>query len=391
MAGYAGVCFAFATERISIATFDPSVSILVVSMVVIGGLDSIAGAVLGALYLVGLPAIFGTTPTIEFLTSGLGLMAFILYLPGGLAEVMHRLGRPGHGRCRAPPARRPGGTARRAGRRRGAATARAVGADRGGGRGRSREPADRRGHHRRRRRRREALGLAARREGPARLEVDELVVSFGGLRALDGVSLSAEPGTIVGLIGPNGSGKTTLLDAVSGLVAPDAGRVALDGEDLADYLPEERSRARPGPLVPGLPAVPRAHGARTRSAVAEDARRRVGVLSTTLQLPVGAARRAGQARGRRPGHRARSASSGSATTAPVHLSTGTRRVVDLASIVLAGPRLLLLDEPTAGHRPARGRGLHPAAPPAPRGDRLHDPPRRARRARWCSSCARPWW
>jgi ABC-type branched-subunit amino acid transport system permease subunit len=92
MAGYAGVCFAFATERISVATFDPYVSILVVAMVVVGGLDSIAGAVLGALYAIGLPALFGTTPTIEFLTSGLGIMVVILYLPGGLAEVMRRAG-----------------------------------------------------------------------------------------------------------------------------------------------------------------------------------------------------------------------------------------------------------------------------------------------------------
>ena len=72
MAGYAGVCLAFATERFSTATFDPTFSILVVSMVVIGGLGSIDGAVLGAIYLVGLPAIFGTDPTIQFLTSGLG-------------------------------------------------------------------------------------------------------------------------------------------------------------------------------------------------------------------------------------------------------------------------------------------------------------------------------
>ncbi|MGP8058193.1 MAG: ABC transporter permease [Acidimicrobiales bacterium] len=92
MAGYAGVCLAFADERFSTTTFDPSVSILIVSMVVIGGLGSVPGAVLGALYLVGLPAIFGSTPTIQFLTSGLGLIAFILYLPGGLAEVLHRLG-----------------------------------------------------------------------------------------------------------------------------------------------------------------------------------------------------------------------------------------------------------------------------------------------------------
>jgi ABC-type branched-subunit amino acid transport system permease subunit len=57
MTGYAGVCLAFATERFSTDTFDPTFSILVVSMVVIGGLDSIPGALLGALYLEGLPAI----------------------------------------------------------------------------------------------------------------------------------------------------------------------------------------------------------------------------------------------------------------------------------------------------------------------------------------------
>jgi len=92
VAGYAGVCLGFATQRFSTDTFSPTLSILVVSMVVIGGLDAIGGAVLGAIYLVGLPAIFGSTPTIQFLTSGIGLMAFILYLPGGMADLLHRLG-----------------------------------------------------------------------------------------------------------------------------------------------------------------------------------------------------------------------------------------------------------------------------------------------------------
>jgi branched-chain amino acid transport system permease protein len=92
MAGYAGACLAFATERFSTTTFDPTVSFIIISMVVIGGLGSIAGAVLGALYLEGLPAIFGANPTIQFLTSGLGLIAFILYLPGGLGELLHRFG-----------------------------------------------------------------------------------------------------------------------------------------------------------------------------------------------------------------------------------------------------------------------------------------------------------
>jgi ABC-type branched-subunit amino acid transport system permease subunit len=92
MAGYAGVLLAFGSERFSTDTFDPTFSILVVSMVVIGGLDSITGAILGAIYLIGLPAIFGATSTIEFLTSGLGLLAFVLYLPGGMAELLHRFG-----------------------------------------------------------------------------------------------------------------------------------------------------------------------------------------------------------------------------------------------------------------------------------------------------------
>jgi ABC-type branched-subunit amino acid transport system permease subunit len=92
MAGYAGACFAFATQRFSTTTFDPTISFIIIAMVVIGGLGSIPGAILGALYLEGLPAIFGANPTIQFLTSGLGVVAFILYLPGGLGEVLHRFG-----------------------------------------------------------------------------------------------------------------------------------------------------------------------------------------------------------------------------------------------------------------------------------------------------------
>ena len=94
VAGYAGVCFAFASQQLNNTdiTFDPTTSFVIISMVVIGGLGSITGAILGALYLEGLPALFGTSPTIQFLTSGLGLIAFILYLPGGLAELLHRLG-----------------------------------------------------------------------------------------------------------------------------------------------------------------------------------------------------------------------------------------------------------------------------------------------------------
>jgi ABC-type branched-subunit amino acid transport system permease subunit len=92
MAGYAGVCLAFASQRFNTTTFAPSTSILLIVMVVIGGLGSVPGALLGAIYLVGLPAIFGTDSTIQFLTSGIGVVVFVLYLPGGLAEVMRNGG-----------------------------------------------------------------------------------------------------------------------------------------------------------------------------------------------------------------------------------------------------------------------------------------------------------
>ncbi len=180
----------------------------------------------------------------------------------------------------------------------------------------------------------------------ARLDIQEVSVAFGGLRAVDDVTLQVEPGSVVGLIGPNGSGKTTLLDAISGLVAPSGGRVRLDGEDLADYLPEDRARLgvvrsfQDCRLFPELTV-------EDTLLLCEDVRRPVGVLSTTMQLP--RARRAERDKRRAIDRviasfgleRFRKHQIG-------HLSTGTRRVVDLASILLNRPRLLLLDEPTAG-------------------------------------------
>ena len=91
-AGAAGVCFVFLTERVNTSTFAAPESILVVSMAIIGGLGSVPGAVLGALYLIGLPAFFGSTPTMQFVTSSIGLTIALLYLPGGLAVLLRRFG-----------------------------------------------------------------------------------------------------------------------------------------------------------------------------------------------------------------------------------------------------------------------------------------------------------
>lgn len=74
------------------------------------------------------------------------------------------------------------------------------------------------------------------------LEVDSVSVSFGGIKALDGVDLDVGEGTVTGLIGPNGAGKTTLFDVVTGLREPDRGSVAFDGREITSLKPHARAR-----------------------------------------------------------------------------------------------------------------------------------------------------
>jgi branched-chain amino acid transport system ATP-binding protein len=75
------------------------------------------------------------------------------------------------------------------------------------------------------------------------LDIHGLQRSFYGVRALDGVDLAVEAGTITGLIGPNGAGKTTLFHCVSGLVPPEGGRVVFDGRDVTGWRPDRVTRA----------------------------------------------------------------------------------------------------------------------------------------------------
>jgi branched-chain amino acid transport system ATP-binding protein len=70
------------------------------------------------------------------------------------------------------------------------------------------------------------------------LEIDDIVMAFGGLRAVDGCSFRVEAGTITGLIGPNGAGKTTLFNVIAGALRPSSGRVRFRGEDVAGLPPE---------------------------------------------------------------------------------------------------------------------------------------------------------
>ena len=78
---------------------------------------------------------------------------------------------------------------------------------------------------------------------PAALAVEHVVAGYGGVLALQDVSITASPGTITAVLGANGAGKTTLLATISGFVRPRQGRIRLDETDLARRRPEEIVRA----------------------------------------------------------------------------------------------------------------------------------------------------
>jgi branched-chain amino acid transport system ATP-binding protein len=195
-------------------------------------------------------------------------------------------------------------------------------------------------------------------EGTARpiLEAEGIVKRFGGVLALDDVSLL--DGQVLGVIGPNGSGKTTLFDVISGFTPPDAGTVRYEGIDITGLSPEERAkrklvrRFQDAKLFPSLTVF-------ETLLVALDQRNEV--RSTVLAaLSAPQARRAERRLRLRAERLLELLELGGYRDKFVkELSTGLRRIVDLACVLAAEPRVLLLDEPSSGIAQAEAEGLGP--------------------------------
>jgi branched-chain amino acid transport system ATP-binding protein len=192
-----------------------------------------------------------------------------------------------------------------------------------------------------------ALAPAALDDPDVGLQIVGVAKRYGGVTAIDGVDLHAPPGRIVGIIGANGAGKTTLFDVCSGFIAPDAGRILLDGEDITDLSPSERASRGLGRSFQDARLFP---SLTVAEAVAVSLERHVEVRDPLLcalhTSSVAESERAIRARvddllelfnlGRWR------------TNFVAELSTGTRRVVDLACAMALEPRVLLLDEPSSG-------------------------------------------
>ena len=173
------------------------------------------------------------------------------------------------------------------------------------------------------------------------LRIENLAKNFGGLRVTDDVTLEVMPGELHAVIGPNGAGKTTLINQISGLLAPDAGRIVFAGEDVTGMAVDRRAQrglARSFQITSVLPrfsvlenvalAVQARSGTSFRffGRAADEEALNAPALAALAQ--VGLADRANALAG--------------------ELSHGEKRALELAIALAMEPKLLLLDEPMAG-------------------------------------------
>ncbi|ADB51211.1 ABC transporter ATP-binding protein [Conexibacter woesei] len=163
------------------------------------------------------------------------------------------------------------------------------------------------------------------------LDVRDLQVHFGGVKAIDGVSLTLSQGEILGLIGPNGAGKSTLLNAVTGFQRPTGGMVSLDGRDVTGVAPQRLARRRlirtfqAARLFPALSVAENVE----LGAVGVGGSRRSGLRTAREVLAwLGLEQLADRPAGAVP--------------------HGAQRRVCVARALAGRPRFLLLDEPAAG-------------------------------------------
>jgi branched-chain amino acid transport system permease protein len=301
-AGLAGVLYTYLTGYLSPDAFTFDVLIAVLAATVVGGAGSVWGAPVGAAILVLGPLQASSFEQYSTAVYGAFLVLVGALFSGGLASLVRRLARQASRRYR---------------------TSQAAAAD-------PDAPVDD-----------SALSIPGE-----RLVISGTEKSFAGLRALSGVDLVVEPGTITAVIGPNGAGKTTLLNLISGLLQADKGQVALAGCRLTGLRADSVSRLGVGrtfqtPVIPDTMTV---------LDLVESGRLRhgnIGFLSSILRLPkFYRVRREDRAAALAAlsfaglGHLAEQDAAG--------LPLGTRRLLEVVRSVAGEPNILLLDEPAAG-------------------------------------------
>jgi ABC-type branched-subunit amino acid transport system ATPase component/ABC-type branched-subunit amino acid transport system permease subunit len=291
-AGFAGALWALLLGGASVSSFPPALSLLLLSVVVIGGRGSQWGVAIAAFAFAVVPEWFSGLGTLVEYLAPIGLIATLAFYNGGLNQQLRDLAR----RLPLPPPQ--------------PASAAAVAA-----------PA-------------EPAGAPAAAAGEPAVAVESATVTFGGVRAVDDAAISVRGGEIVGLIGPNGAGKTTLLNLISGRQRRGEGSVSLFGREVARTTAHRRARLglrrsfQHGGLAmdetPVTNAMIALHAAPAPRRYEHLRARAEGALDA-LEVP--AAVRATPVR---------------------ELPSGQRRLVEIACMLATDAPVLLLDEPTTG-------------------------------------------
>lgn len=178
------------------------------------------------------------------------------------------------------------------------------------------------------------------------LAAKDIGISFGGIKAIDGVSFKVSPGQILSIIGPNGAGKTTLFNIVSGVYERDQGSVVLSGEDVTGLTPDKLAARGLSRTFQNLQIFQRMTAAENVM-VGRHLRERCNLLADMFRLPSVT----------RQNNETRDAAltllddvglRGSADVTAGSLSYGACKRLEIARALAAEPRVLLLDEPAAG-------------------------------------------
>jgi branched-chain amino acid transport system ATP-binding protein len=187
------------------------------------------------------------------------------------------------------------------------------------------------------------------------LAADRLSIAFGGVHAIDDVSLAVEPGLVFSIIGPNGAGKTTLFNMFSGIYPPRDGRVLFAGEDVTGLAPDRLARRGLSRTFQNLQIFYRMT-ALENVMVGRHRHETTGTVSDLLHLPA-VARQNRATRDAAAAALARVGLAGDADRPAGSLPYGALKRLEIARALATEPKALLLDEPAAGCNPVETEEL----------------------------------